>query len=117
MSYMEITPELLQRIHAWGEVRLASKRWRRDGLERLFAMQYLRWSIALEVGGCPGELVRYFIRHYGPLAKLVIQELQDSGVIEVSHGEAFRGRNWDAPDESLWGWLSEHLPEGYPQGW
>jgi hypothetical protein len=117
MSELEIGPRLLERIVAWGELRLESKRWKRDGSERLFALQYLRWGIALEVNGAPGQPVAWFLRRYGHLAKLVIRELQENGAIEVCAGEALAGWNRDYPDESLWQWLGEHIPDGFPAGW
>lgn len=113
--------ESLERIVAWGNYRIPSGRWRDNGSERLYAVQWLRWSLLLEIAGAPGgKLANYSSGGIdgSELPRMVLRELVKKRMVRLRRGRLFAadGAVSDFADR-LWEWLDRHTPDGFPPGW
>jgi hypothetical protein len=113
--------ESLERIVAWGCHRLASGRWRDSGSERLFALQWLRWSFLLEIAGEPGGKLRNYSwgRIDDPeLPRIVLCELVKKKLVRSASGRLYAADGVVGEFvEELWVWLDQRTPDGFPPGY
>jgi hypothetical protein len=93
-------------------------------MAKLYAMQWLRWSILGIITALPGGKLRDYSfgrlkcrLKCGMLPRLVIQELVAKGLIRSCDGLLYPAVNGLTDYErQLWTWLDQHTPDGFPPG-
>ena len=113
-------PALHLRIEAYTDGLFRSGEWRYTGSGRLYAAQWLRWSLLLQIRGCPGRSWRDYscggLRAHAEgkeLYRAVMRELVRKKLVRVGHRSGCDVGILDdvlAFEWRLWEWLDENTP-------